>query len=114
MYGTLFAAGSFGDGREWATQVVEAESSSASVKAWDVGTIIDMTGKDIADLLKVDIEGAEIEVFGQSCKQWLGRVRNLSIEFHGEECSRSFFESMAGFQYDAETSRSLTICKNIR
>jgi FkbM family methyltransferase len=40
------------------------------------------------DLLKVDIEGAEIELFRNDLS-WLGRVRAIAIEFHGrsrDEC----------------------------
>jgi FkbM family methyltransferase len=106
--------GSFGDGREWATQVVEGSAVNANVEAWDVGTLIDMAGAESVDLLKVDIEGAEREVFGPTCQKWLHRVRNLSIEFHGEECWLAFAEATPGFQYDKEDSRSLLICKNLR
>jgi FkbM family methyltransferase len=34
------------------------------------------------DLLKCDIEGAEVEVFND-CSAWIGRVRNLFAELHG-------------------------------
>jgi arsenate reductase-like glutaredoxin family protein len=35
----------------------------------------------IIDLLKVDIEGAEIEVF-KDCRENLANVRNIFVEFH--------------------------------
>ena len=34
------------------------------------------------DILKVDIEGAEAQVFGPGCEEWLGRVRSLVVEVH--------------------------------
>lgn len=107
--------GTFGDGREWATQVVEdTRGDGGNVQAWDVGTLIDMAGCDSVDLLKVDIERGELEVFGPTSKRWLGRVRNLSIELHGQDCRKVFFEAMEPFQFDMDNSRSLITCKNIR
>jgi FkbM family methyltransferase len=37
----------------------------------------------VIDLLKVDVEGAEREVFGD-CAGWIDRVRNIMIELHGD------------------------------
>ena len=34
------------------------------------------------DLLKIDIEGAEVELFSQNYEQWLPQVRMIIIEFH--------------------------------
>jgi FkbM family methyltransferase len=36
------------------------------------------------DLLKVDIEGAEIHLFSPECETWLPKVHTLVIELHGE------------------------------
>jgi hypothetical protein len=45
-----------------------------------------MAPQGIIDVLKIDIEGAEENVFlsdPESCKQWLQHVRYLAIELHG-------------------------------
>jgi FkbM family methyltransferase len=107
--------GAYGDGREWATQVLEPHGSSlGDVQAWDVSSLIDMTGSEDVDLLKVDIEGAELVVFGATAKTWLPRVRNICIELHGPECREAFFNALADFDYELEYSGELTICKDIR
>jgi FkbM family methyltransferase len=107
--------GNFGDGREWATQVSRPTSNDVgNVEAWDVGSLIRMTGAAQVDLLKVDIEGAELEVFGASAQEWLPRVRNICIELHGPDCERMFLNSLKGLDYELERSGELTICKNIR
>lgn len=107
--------GSFDDGRGWATQVVQPSQGSAGhVQAWDVGSLIDMAGAVMVDLLKVDIERAELEVFGESAKTWIPRVRNICIELHGPDCEQAFFTALAGFDYELEHSGELTICRNIR
>jgi len=107
--------GAFRDGREWATQVVQPlASSGGDVQAWDVGSLIDMAGVGKADLLKVDIERAELAVFGETARTWLPRIRNICIELHGPDCEKVFFQALAGFDYSLEYSGELTICRNLR
>lgn len=61
-----------------AFQVVEG--GRQKVRAATMETIMRETGIDSIDLLKVDIEGAEIEVF-EFCP-WIRKVRVLAIELH--------------------------------
>jgi FkbM family methyltransferase len=107
--------GTYGDGREWATQVFQSSDGSAGdVEGWDVSSLIDMAGNANVDLLKVDIERAELAVFGEAAKKWLPGVRNICIELHGPDCAEAFFGALAGFDYGLEYSGELTICKNLR
>ena len=109
--------GVFGDGLEWATQVGEideGEVAIGSVQAWDVGSLIDMSGGSTVDLLKIDIEKGELSVFGESATQWLHRVRNICIELHGEDCEKVFFAALKDFDYKLSRSGELTICRNLR
>jgi len=107
--------GTFGDGREWATQVVQPRGgANGDVQGWDVGSLIDMGGSASVDLLKVDIERAELAVFGQSAQEWIPRVRNICIELHGPDCEKAFFDALSGFDYELGHSGELTMCRNIR
>jgi FkbM family methyltransferase len=106
--------GTFGDGREWATQVLPAENGrTGEVEAWDVGSLIGLSGNAGVDLLKIDIEGAELGLFGGTAKSWLPKVRNLCIELHGPECEKVFFNSLVDYDYELEHSGELTICRNL-
>lgn len=56
-------------------------------------------GVERIDILKMDIEGAEREVFGDP-SAWIGRVDGLIVELHDwlkPGCSRSFHEGSKGF-----------------
>jgi len=107
--------GAYGDGREWATQVVQSPAASGDcVQAWDAGSLIDLAGGAEVDLLKVDIERAELAVFGETAKAWLPKVHNICIELHGPDCKQVFFSALAGFDYELEHSGELTICRNLR
>ena len=109
------ARGAFSDGREWATQVVwPTDGNAGSVQAWDVGALIEIAGAEQVELLKVDIERAELAVFGDTARKWLPKVRNICIELHGPDCEEAFFSALADFDYELEHSDELTICKNMR
>lgn len=61
-----------------AFQIVE--NGGQRVRAIKMETLMRETGLASIDLLKVDIEGSEIEVF-ESCP-WIGDVRVIAIELH--------------------------------
>jgi FkbM family methyltransferase len=72
------------------------ENGIQRVRAITMETAMREAGIDSIDLLKVDIEGAEIEVF-ESCP-WMGNVRVVAIELHDRirpECS-SVVKNAAG------------------
>ena len=109
------AQGTNGDGRAWATQVsLPSGTDLGEVEAWDVGSLIDRLGSASIDLLKIDIERAELVVFGETSKTWLHRVHNLCVELHGDDCRAMLFNALAPFDYELELSGELTICRNIQ
>ena len=56
------------------------KNGQQSVRAITMDTVMRETGTVSIDLLKVDIEGAEIEVF--ECCPWIRNVRVIAIELH--------------------------------
>jgi FkbM family methyltransferase len=59
---------------------ITQESQGTKVRAITMRTLMKETQIDSVDLLKMDIEGAEKEVF-EAC-DWIGNVRCLMIELH--------------------------------
>lgn len=53
------------------------------IRGMSVQEIIDHAGFDQVDLMKIDIEGAEREIF-EGPLNWLKQVRVLTVEFHGQ------------------------------
>jgi FkbM family methyltransferase len=56
------------------------------------------------DIVKLDIEGAEKEVFSAGDLSWLKKVKLLVIELHDrykEGCTKTVFEALSKFDYDA-------------
>ena len=69
------------------------------VRAVTVPEIMAEHGLGRIDLLKVDIEGSEMEVFSRA-DAWIGSVNAISIELHDRfrpGCSSAFFEAAGDF-----------------
>ncbi len=69
------------------------------VEGVTVTTIMNRFGIDRLDILKIDIEGAEREVFSEAAP-WLGRVDALIVELHEHMkpgCNRNFYDATNDF-----------------
>lgn len=75
------------------------EEDPRAFKTVTVSQLLKQTGFDEIDLLKVDIEGAEKEIFGASdVDEWLSKVKVLTIELHDRMkrgCSYEFLRLCA-------------------
>jgi FkbM family methyltransferase len=105
--------GRFGDGSAWSFQVREARRDEpVDFHALTIPDLLRAGGFERVDVLKVDIEAAEAEVFQNA--DWLGVVRHLVIETHGQECERAVAGAFLGREYELRFSGELTVYKNIR
>jgi FkbM family methyltransferase len=78
------------------------ESSHQKVQAMTVDMILERYGIQQVSILKLDIEGAELEVFRNS-SSWIDRVDSLIIELHEHMkpgCNRSFYSATGGFDIE--------------
>ena len=69
-----------GDGA-WALRVAH-HGSAEPVRATTVTTLMQRLGLDRIDLLKLDIEGSEVEVFQSGAQDWLPYVEAIAVETH--------------------------------
>lgn len=87
------------DGRKDGFCVEENEDYMENgIKAYTVNEILDKFSIDKIDLLKVDIEGAEKELFSENVDQWLPRVKVVMIELHDRfkfGCKESVYNALA-------------------
>jgi FkbM family methyltransferase len=80
-----------------ALRVVEAnQMTSSAIPGRDVPAIIDALGLRPIDILKVDIEGAERQVFSEGTEQWIDQVQTLVIETHGPDAAQIVDTVMVG------------------
>lgn len=48
----------------------------------DPFSILEEYGAEIIDILKCDIEGAEVKLFSSQCDEWLSRTRTIYVDIH--------------------------------
>ncbi len=100
---------------EWNSHAKEATGGAdGSVDSYDIPSLIAAAGGGTVDLLKVDIEGGELAVFGKNTDSWLPAIKNIAIEFHGDDCEKSFFGALKEYEYNELPYRTVTICQNLR
>ena len=75
----------------------------AALKTTTVDKLLAESGFDEIDLLKIDVEGAEKEIFSApDVDEWLSKVKVLTIELHDRMklgCSYEFFKAMSKYKW---------------
>lgn len=87
------------DGFQTLAPGTAAGRSTVKVRAIDLDTIMRQRSIGFIDLLKVDIEGAERELFAHSGR-WIRNVGTIVVELHDrmrQGCSRAFYLATAHF-----------------
>ena len=116
--GLIISRGAYRTGGEWSTQVRECKTpdEKPDLEATDIMTIIEQHKLNQIDILKVDIERAEIAVFSKKYEKWLNRVKNIVIELHDQECEEVFMNAINQYTCDElfRYGDEMTVCKNLR
>jgi len=71
------------DDAKWAHRVVPAQADDAdAIPAVSIPDVMSKAGVDHIDILKLDIEGAERELFSDGGEAWIDRVGMIMVELH--------------------------------
>ncbi len=73
----------------WATQVSE-EVGSETVRGFTIEKLMSDFDFPRIDFLKVDIEGAELQLFGDGCTDFMQKTQCCAVECHGPESESAF------------------------
>lgn len=88
---------------EWAFRVDAGDADSeSSVNAITMKEIIDIVPDNTIDLLKLDIEGGELNLFHSEDLSWLDRVKVMAIELHDRfqpGCTDALMQAISGRNY---------------
>lgn len=87
----------------WALRVVPAKDDDPlAVPAVTIPELLRAEDRDRIDLLKIDIEGSERELFSAGYESWLGLVETMVIELHDwarPGASKSVFAAVSRFDF---------------
>jgi hypothetical protein len=88
-------------------QVEEAADTSAGrgeqLPSYTIQDLIDAGEQQRIDILKLDIEGAETEIFSAANLEWIERVNCLIIEVHGDAAREAVSAAMRNRGYRSES-----------
>ena len=89
----------------WALQVAEVSTpTSRAFKGVTIEEVLARSGKQHIDLLKLDIEGAEEQLFSSGYSDWIGYVKNMMIEIHGQRSREAVFSAIRDQNFTVYTS----------
>lgn len=86
------------DWGNWGFRTEEAEQeTNDSIKAISVKEIMENQQWETIDVFKMDIEGAERNVFSSGAEEWLPKVKMIFLELHDNihrDCSKTVFRAI--------------------
>ncbi|MFN0318367.1 MAG: FkbM family methyltransferase [Burkholderiales bacterium] len=101
------------DGNSFALQVREVPPGTpGAVRAVTIPGLMRDFGMDSVGLLKLDIEGAELQVFSAPDLGWIDRVRVLAIELHGPRAERAVESAMEIRGFSKQRSGEKIVFRN--
>ncbi len=99
----------------WGFTTEETDQEGADIiKSISIDKIMELYHLDSIDILKIDIEASEKELFEKNYEKWLPKVKVIFIELHDEikeGCSRSFFKALVNYDFTMDHRGELLICK---
>ena len=99
---------------DWGFVVEECDKEDAETfRALSIADIMTQYQADEIDILKLDIEGAEKEVFTNNYDRWLPKTKILIVELHDRMkagCSSAFIKAMAQYNFTIHPLGENFIC----
>lgn len=91
------------DDRDWAFTVEECPPDEpGSFQGITLKRLMEQHQIDVIDILKLDIEGAEREVFMAEYEYWIPRTKCILVELHDwmkPDCSKQVFKTIAQYNF---------------
>jgi FkbM family methyltransferase len=86
----------------WTFQVKESNDVEGSILALSINDVIERMQLNKIDILKLDVETSEKQIFKENFEQWIPKTRYIIVETHdfiSKGCSRSVFETILKYNF---------------
>jgi FkbM family methyltransferase len=96
----------------WGFITRESKQSNA-VETITIDELMVQENLNRIDILKIDIEGAEKELFESNFDNWLGKTNIILIELHDhikKDCSTNFLKAIEKHDFDVSSNNNEYIC----
>ena len=102
----------------WGFVVKEANfEDEKTIKAVSIDEIMRMYNLEYIDILKIDIEGSEKELFDLNSEKWLPYIKCIIVELHDrfkEGCSESFYKAIEKYEFNmSHSGENIIISRDI-
>lgn len=91
------------DSQKWSFQVEEINNMEKnSLKSITINDILNNSNHTEIDILKLDIEGAEKQIFSKNFKPWLSKTKVIIIEFHerySPGCKKVVYDKIKNYNF---------------
>ena len=80
-----------------------SEITKETVRAISIPDVMKENQWETIDILKIDVEGAEKELFASNYDNWLPKTKLIIIELHDRMkpgCSKTFFNALAHYNFE--------------
>jgi FkbM family methyltransferase len=105
-----------GEGSSWTMEVEECSPSApGALKSVTISEIMQQYGLAKIDLLKLDVESAEKEIFSTDFETWLPLTRYLVVELHDwlkPGCSTALFGAVSRFNFNTRIVNGMLVLEN--
>jgi hypothetical protein len=97
---------------KWAFQMtgLTKECSLDAVNALTMDKLLEIAQTDTFDILKLDIEGGEVELFSSNYETWLDKTNVIIIELHDrlrDGCSKNLYSAASHYDFWKKSKRIL-------
>jgi FkbM family methyltransferase len=95
----------------WAStvSVFPMDDSSETIEGLDFPTLLNRYDCKSVDILKIDIEGAEYEVFSAENLDWINQIKCFQIEIENEDCRKVFMKALSQREFSFSQYSEITI-----
>lgn len=93
------------EAEKWCFKVSPGTNPGSAINALTIPQILVESDYHTIDILKVDIEGAERELFCDGCEAWLPHIKMIIIELHDRftpGCSRAVYSKLCQMPFHQE------------
>ncbi len=91
-------------------------TTEGSTPAVTIPGLMERFGLTHLDLLKIDIEGSELELFTQGDHTWIEKVDTIAIELHDHwrpGCGDAFFKAIAPYRWTYSIVGYTLVCTKL-
>ena len=90
-----------------ASFMIEPGTDINSIQAYTIRSVMKMMNTDFIDILKIDIEGSEKEIFESGYEEWLSLTKIIIVETHDrykKGSSKSVLSTISNYNFSLELS----------